>query len=201
VHGALDEFRQRLLHEEKGALIDAAGPIRLGARLQNSLVPSAWRDIVYGKGSWILHMLRKRMGDAAFLKMLGDICRDKRHGTLTVREFQEYAAKAMPPKAPDRNLEAFFDHWVDNTGIPSFSLTTATRGRAPNVQLVITVKQSGVDPTATFQVPIEVQPLRGKSQIHWVTTGEEPAVLTLRVPAPPAKVSLDPESSVLAVRK
>lgn len=193
----LDQYRDRLLHEENGVAMDAAGPIRLGARLENSLVPGAWRDIVYGKGSWIVHMLRKRMGDAAFFKMMGDICRDKRHQFLTFREFQQYAAKNMPAGAPDRNLEAFFDHWVDNTGIPSFTMTTAVKGRAPSVQLLVTVKQSAVDPTATFQVPVEVQPARGKSQIYWVTTGEEPATLTVKLAAPPAKVTLDPDASVL----
>ena len=197
----LDQYRDRLLHEENGVRMDAAGPIRLGARLENSLVPGAWRDVVYGKGSWILHMLRKRMGDVAFLKMLGDICREKRYGTLTLREFQEYAAKSLPANAVDRNLEGFFDHWVDNTGIPAFTMTTAMKGRAPNLQLTVTVRQSGVDPTAAFQVPVEVQPARGKSQTYWVTTGEEAAVLNVKLTAPPAKVSLDPESNVLAVRK
>ncbi len=196
----LDQYRTRLLLQENGAAIDAAGPIRLGARLQNSLVPGAWRDIVYGKGSWILHMLRKRMGDAAFLKMLGDICREKRFQTLTLRDFQEYASKNMPPNGPDRSLEAFFDQWVDNTGIPSFTMTTAVKGRAPAVQLVVTVRQAGVDPAAAFQVPVQVQPLRGKGQTYWLTTGEEPAVLTVKLAAPPAKVLLDPESAVLATR-
>jgi aminopeptidase N len=145
-------------------------------------------------------MLRKRMGDAAFLKMLGDICREKRYQTITLREFQEYAAKAMPLAGPDRNLEAFFDHWLDNTGIPAFTMTTAVKGRAPNVQLTVTVKQSGVDPRAAFQVPVEVQPLRGKPQMIWITTGEEPAVLTVKLASAPAKVTLDPESNVLAAK-
>ncbi len=197
----LDQYRERLLHEEKGVRIDTAGPIRLGARLHNSLMPGAWRDVVYGKGSWILHMLRKRMGDAAFFRMLGDICREKRYGTLTLREFQEYAAKHMPLKAADGNLDGFFDHWVDNTRIPAFTMTTAVKDRAPNVQLTVTVKQSGVDSSATFQVPVEVQPVRGKSQPYWITTGEEPAVLSVRLAAPPAKVALDPGSSVLAVKR
>ena len=194
------QYRTRLLHEENSVIADSAGPIRLGVRLQNSLVPGAWRDIVYGKGSWILHMIRKRVGDAAFTRMLGDICREKRYQTLTVAEFQAYAAKNMPAAAPDRKLEAFFDHWVDNTGIPAFKMTTALKGRAPNVQLTVTVTQSGVDPSATFQVPVEIQPARGKSQTHWITTGEEPAVLRVRLTAPPAKVLLDPNSDVLAVK-
>jgi hypothetical protein len=197
----LEEYRDRLLREENGARVDSAGPVRLGARLQNSLAPGAWRDIVYGKGSWILHMLRKRMGDEAFLRMLGTICRDKRHGPLTLPAFQAYAVAHMPAKAPDRKLEAFFDHWVDNTGIPSFTMTHVAKGRAPNVQVTITVTQSGVDPGAAFLVPVEVQPARGKSQVHWIATGGDPAVLTLKLAAPPVKVTLDPDSNVLAAKR
>ena len=197
----LEEYRQRLVRVQNGAMVDAAGPIRLGLRLQNSPVPGAWRDIVYGKGSWIFHMLRKRMGDEGFLKMLGDICREKRAGVLTLGELQQYAASHMPPKAPDRKLEAFFDHWVDNTGIPAFTITHTVKGRAPNVQLSITVAQSGVDSGATFQVPVEVQPARGRSQMYWMTTGEDPAILTLKLAAPPVKVSLDPEASVLSAKR
>ncbi|MCC6537073.1 MAG: hypothetical protein IT162_05955 [Bryobacterales bacterium] len=193
----LDEYRQRLLRKEGDLEVDQAGPIRLGTRLQNSLVPGAWRDIAYGKGSWVLHMLRKRMGDAVFMKMLGDICRQKRHSVMTLREFQEFAVSAMPPQSADRKLEAFFDHWVDNTGIPAFEMTTAVKGRAPKVQLTVTVKQSAVDASASFQVPVEVQLGRGRTQTHWITTGEEPAVLTLALPAPPVKVTLDPDDSVL----
>ena len=38
------------------------GPIVLGPRLETSLEPRAWRTITYGKGSWIIHMLRRRHG-------------------------------------------------------------------------------------------------------------------------------------------
>lgn len=198
----LEQYRDRLLRKEGDATIDSAGPIRLGVRLQNSLVPGAWRDIVYGKGSWILHMLRKRMGDAAFLKMLGAICASKRHGAVSLAEFREFAAAHMPAKAPDRKLDAFFDHWLDSTGIPAFTMTTAIKGKAPNLQLVVTVAQSGVEPSASFQVPVEVQLTPGgKRETHWVTTGEEAGTLMLRVAARPAKVTLDPEGSVLAVKQ
>ena len=42
--------------------VDSAGPIVLGPRLETSLEPRAWRTITYGKGSWIIHMLRRPDG-------------------------------------------------------------------------------------------------------------------------------------------
>ncbi|MEO7649894.1 MAG: M1 family aminopeptidase, partial [Bryobacteraceae bacterium] len=60
----LDEYRANLLaRNPNGQTLESAGPIALGTRLQSSQNPGAWRAIVYEKGSWILHMLRRRMGD------------------------------------------------------------------------------------------------------------------------------------------
>ena len=48
---------------DAGITVDTAGPIVLGTQLESSQEPRAWRSITYGKGSWILQMLRRRMGD------------------------------------------------------------------------------------------------------------------------------------------
>jgi hypothetical protein len=68
----LGEYRSSLLEKNQdGETVESAGPIVLGQRLQSSLQPAGWRAITYGKGSWILHMLRHRMGDQRFLRDVG----------------------------------------------------------------------------------------------------------------------------------
>lgn len=187
----LAQYRDHLLAKTEGEReVDAAGPIRLGPRLNSSQSPEAWRHIVYGKGSWILHMLRRRIGDEAFFKVLGEFARRYRFQHATVSQFRELVAAA----APKDFVEPFFEHWVENTGIPSFTMQHQFKAG----KLAITVTQSGVDEKTTFQVPVEVQALaRGKSQIHWITTGNDPTTLTLAMRTAPAKVALDPESSLL----
>src|SRR5208283_3456420 len=70
----LDSYRARLLEKnESGQTMESAGPIVLGSRLSSSLSPAAWNSITYGKGSWIVHMLRRRMGDARFFAMLAAV--------------------------------------------------------------------------------------------------------------------------------
>ncbi len=41
-----------------------AGPVTLGFRLSSSQFPSAYEPVCYGRGTWLLHMLRTMMRDA-----------------------------------------------------------------------------------------------------------------------------------------
>jgi hypothetical protein len=73
LEGMLERYRDHLM--EKGANgqpIESAGPLHLGARLETSETPEAYRAIVYEKGTWVIHMLRRRLGDAAFFKVSAD---------------------------------------------------------------------------------------------------------------------------------
>ena len=187
---ALEGYKENLLKKAGDErTIESAGPIRLGMRLSSSQSPDAWHYVVYGKGSWIIHMLRKRMGDAQFLKMLGEVCRKYRFRALSSRQFQEVAA-AYLPKGYD---EPFFEQWVESTGIPSLAMKYSYKpGR-----LTVTVTQSDVDENASIQVPVVVQAGAAKSQTVWVTTGSEPATVMVALREAPVKVTLDPESWVL----
>ena len=96
----LDSYRQSLLRKGgDGQTVDSAGPIALGRRLESSQEPSAWRDITYGKGSWIMQMLRRRMGDERFFAMLAELLKRYDHQELTTEEFRETAAGFLPPKS------------------------------------------------------------------------------------------------------
>ncbi|MBM3740281.1 MAG: M1 family metallopeptidase [Acidobacteria bacterium] len=197
---ALDDFRQKLLaRDAEGKTVESAGPIRLGGRLISSQAPLAWHAIVYYKGAWILHMLRKQMGDDLFLKMLGGLARQYRHKRLSAREFQAHAAGYLPKGFPDPKLEAFFEQWVENSGIPEIEMATQVR-RTP-LGLSITVTQTGVSSEFSVRVPVEIQIPRAKPQIVWVATGPEPATVTVPLRAVPGKVALDPDSSLLIARK
>src|SRR5262249_24774267 len=70
----LDQYRKDLLTKGlDGEATDSEGPVVQGRRLENSNNPNAFNAIVYGKGTWIIHMLRRRLGDAQFAKMLAEL--------------------------------------------------------------------------------------------------------------------------------
>ncbi len=194
----LDEYRTELLVKNpEGETVETAGPIVLGQRLQSSLQPSGWRAITYGKGAWILHMLRRRMGDQRFLAMLGDIARRYDHASITTEQFRQAAAQFLPPKSDDPTLESFFDQWVYGTGIPALKLTYTLKGQAPALRLVGTLTQSDVDEDFSAFTPVEIQLARGQSITHWIASSNEPVTFTVALKQAPLKVVLDPHNAVL----
>jgi hypothetical protein len=194
----LDTYREALLQKnEGGQAVDSAGPIVLGPRLETSLEPRAWRIIIYGKGSWIIHMLRRRLGDERFFAALGEMTRRYDHKKVSTEEFRALAAQFMPPKSDDPKLESFFGQWVYGTGIPSLKLTYSVKGKAPALHVVGTIEQSDVDEDFSVLVPVEIQLARGKTITQWVRSGSAPATFTVAVSQPPSKVLLDPRRSIL----
>ena len=62
----MDHYRQQLLTNNKeGMPLKDAGPVTLGIRLSSSRFPSAYDEVAYGRGTWLLHMLRHMLRDAA----------------------------------------------------------------------------------------------------------------------------------------
>ena len=194
----LDAYRKELLAKgENGQTVDSTGPIVLGMRLENSQEPRAWRSITYGKGSWIMQMLRQRMGDERFLSMLAEILKRYDGKTVTTEAFRGLAAEFLPPKSADPKLETFFEQWVYGTGIPTLKLTYTVKGKAPALKLVGTLTQSDVDDDFSALTPVEIQVARGRSITQWVASASTPVTFTVPLKQPPLKVTLDPHHGVL----
>jgi len=197
----MDSYKEHLLAKTpEGNTVESAGPIVWGQRLRNSLNPEGWRAITYEKGSWIIHMLRARLGDERFMKMLHAIVERYRFQPITTEQFQQIAAEFLPPKSPDPKLESFFEQWVYGTGIPTLRIASTTTGRAPALKVRGTITQTDVDEDFSALVPVEAS-LPGKRTVtKWVQTSSEPVPFTMDLPVP-AKVILDPAGTTLAVKK
>jgi hypothetical protein len=197
----LAEYRDDLLaKDDQDRTIESTGPIVWGSRLYTSQAPKAWRTIIYEKGSWIIHMLRMRMGDASFQKLLAEIVRRYRYKAITTEDFRMTAAEFMPPKSDDPKLENFFEQWVQGTGIPNLKVSYAVTGKAPKIKVKGTVTQSGVPDDFSVSVPVEAQLPGRKPVVSWVRTSSEPVTFTLDLPRAPSKLLLAPGQAVLAVR-
>jgi aminopeptidase N len=195
----LDEYRKALLAPGKPTTVESSGPITWGYRLRDDDHVNPWGAIIYGKGTWIMHMLRRRMGDDAFLRMLATLRKRYEYRTVSTEELRAHAALFLPLGDPDPSLETFFDTWVYGTGIPTLEMTTTVKGKAPAVTLTVTVRQSGVGEDFVAEVPVEIRTAAGaKPIVRWVHTSSEPAIFTLKLNAPPQHVELAPRLAVLA---
>ncbi len=132
VDTVLEGYRDSLTQKDpQGHEVDSAGPIVWGTRLESSAIPDAWRTITYDKGAWIFHMLRQRMGDERFLKMLAELRHRYEFRGVSTGDVRALVKEFMPPKTPASVTDTFFDNWVYSTGVPSVKLKYTVKGAAP----------------------------------------------------------------------
>jgi Peptidase family M1 domain len=193
----LDEYRRELLVKgADGEIVESVGPVVQGRRLDSSSNPTAWNTIAYGKGTWIIHMLRQQMGDVPFTKMLTELRHRYEWKTIDTEQFRQLCAEFVPKGSPDPKLENFFDQWVYGTGLPALKLTYSVKGKPGAWKLTGTLTQSDVPEDFSVNVPIEIQTGKGKV-VRQVRTSSEPVQFSVPVTIANAKAVLDPGSSVL----
>lgn len=164
VESVLTQYRDDLLRQENGKSIESAGPVDFGSRLLDNAGMPTWHIILYEKGTWILHMLRARMGDAAFSRMQTRLLDKFASTPFTNEGFRNVASEFVPADESDKNLTVFFDAWIYGTGIPHLEL------RASDLEV------SGVDEDFTADIPLHCRSKSGKEEIRWVraTSGSNP---------------------------
>jgi len=187
VDAVLEDYRLKLLEKnENGDTLESAGPVIQGTRLQD-----AWIPVVYGKGTWIVHMLRKQMGDAAFFQMLIALRKEWENKAVGTEDFRLLCARFLPARSSDPKLESFFDQWVYGTGMPTLKITLSAKGAPGHWRVTGTVSQSETGEEFSAEVPIEIQMGKGRTMTKMVTAGAEPTPFDFALPAQPSKVSID----------
>jgi len=166
--------------------VESSGPVVQGTRVDGN-----WNTVVYGKGSWIIHMLRRKMGDDAFLRMLAGLRKQFEDKTISTEEFRILCASFLPPKSTDPKLESFFDQWVYGTGVPEVKLDYKISGKAPLWRVTGTVTQKGVGEDFTAEVPVEIQLGKSKPIFVVVRASNEAATFSVTAKALPTKVGID----------
>lgn len=156
----LEQYRQDLAGFVNGKLLESAGPLDFGIRLLDSSGLRGWHAVTYEKGTWILHMLRERMGPENFRLLQAHLLKTFSTKAITNEEFREAAAKFIPAGQPDRDLRLFFDTWVYSTGIPHLEVRSSSEGWGFQV--------SQVEQDFTVDLPISCTHKNGKVQTEWV---------------------------------
>ncbi len=197
IDNVLESYRDHLLAKsDDGRTIESAGPIVWGTRLDAIGKGDAWRVITYEKGAWIFHMLRRRLGDDRFMKMLAELRRRYEFRSISTEDLRALAKEFLPPKTRPDSIDSFFENWVYSTGIPQLKLKYAVRGAAPAVKISGTVTQTGVDDDFSVEVPVEIQFAKGAAQTIWVRTSSDAATFTATLRQAPSRIVLP--ASVLA---
>src|SRR5579859_346716 len=206
---ALDWYRGELLRETKNGIIAEAGPVTLGRRLASSKFPDAYERVLYGRGTWLIHMLRtmlreatKDKNDALFFAALKGLLAASPGHKLSTLDLQRAFEQVMPPSLNyegRKSLDWFFDSWVNGNSVPRFSLLKVRMTPAAGkLKVSGTVLEDHAAQDMVTAVPIYAVDAAGKSQfLGFVFADDAKTEFTLTAPAGTKEVVLDPEETVL----
>jgi aminopeptidase N len=141
----------------------------------------------YEKGAWVLHMLRRRLGDEAFFKGLRDYYDDHREANATSEDLRRALEKSS-----GKDLKEFFARWVYGAGHPVYELASDFRGGS----LTITLQQTQSGDAFLDPVPIEI--ITGETKQR-TTIRPKGKLASMRVDArgKPTSIQVDPDGTLL----
>lgn len=166
------------------------------------LVDSLTRDVPrmltanpYQRGAWVLHLLRRRMGDAAFFDGLRRYYaahgyrRDADGRTVALPNATTDDFRRAMEAASGQDLRAFFQQWTRRADIPRLSATLGYDARRR--EALVTVRQHT---DAPFDLSLTLGVDGAQHRVHVRRAAE-----TFRLPARtrPARLVLDPDVDLL----
>jgi len=211
----LETYRSLLAAKSKDGLPTVeAGPVTLGFRLSSSKFPTGYEIITYGRGTWLIHMLRTMLRDASrsaedpagddklFLSALRNLVARHRGQELTNAQLEKAFEEVLPRSLwfeGHPSLDWFFDGWVNGTAFPQFELKGVKFTGAAGVRHVSgTIRQTSAPLDLVTSVPVYGVAGDQKIYLGRVFAESESTQFTLRVPSHVTKLVLDPFGTVLS---
>lgn len=148
----------------------------------------------YQKGGFVLHMLRRELGDSAFFRGLRIYFHAHEFGNATSADLRDALEQAS-----GRPLQWFFDQWLRRPGYPELTVEWSYDASARAVH--VTVAQG--DRFGFFRVPLtlELRDAGGQAQdatIDLDATAQTTATIPVRLASAPTALVADPDVSLLA---
>ena len=220
----MEKYRRNLVEQnEDGAVPKDAGPVTLGVRLLSSHFPEGYEAITYGRGTWLFHMLRTMLQDAAlqdarikgrkisgadeqFVRSLRKVRERYQGRSISTRELLEVFAEDLPPALKYEgkdSLDWFLDGWINGTDLPKLELKAVkftTKGTSTIVSGTIVQKDASAD--LVTSVPVyEVMGGKRPVLLGRVFADGEETTFHLTAPLGGHKIVLDPNGTILTSPK
>jgi len=149
----------------------------------------------YDKGGMVVHMLRFKLGDAAFFQGVKNYLADPdlAYGYATTNDLKAHLAAAS-----GMNLDEFFNDWVYGQGYPTYTITA--RNFSPGVARFV-VNQTQSHPSVSFfemPVPVRVTGAGGQSLDLVLDNTANNQTIDKLVPFAITGVSFNPNVDIIA---
>ncbi len=202
-----------------------AGPVTLGQRLDCSHFPQGYELIAYGRGTWLIHMLREMLrdatrsdsmgrsagqaasraeekSDALFYSVLRDLQSRFAGRQLSTLDLQRAFEKVMPKQLQyegRKSLDWFFEGWVNGMAIPSYELQGVRLApHSGRMTATGTLLQKNAPDSLITAVPLYAAMEDGSLRfLAQVFADGEETSLSLPVPRGTRKLVIDPEHTIL----
>jgi aminopeptidase N len=123
-------------------------------------------DNAYGKGGWVLYMLRHQLGDDAFWRSLKHYLEVNRGKNVVTPDL----IKAIE-ETTHINVDRFFQQWIYSAGAPKFDLAYTYDAEKHQVALTVKQTQKVESNVGIFSAPVDVE----------ITTASGPKLYTAHV--------------------
>ena len=218
----MEKYRRDLIakrDDEMSAM--EAGPVTLGVRLQSSRFPEGYEEILYGRGTWLFHMLRTMLKDAAqegrrngqsngteepFVRALRRVRERYQGRSISTSELLDVFAEDLPPALRyegKSSLDWFLNGWINGTSLPKLEVR-GVKFTPKGASIVVsgTILQKYASQDLVTSVPVYGM-IGGKQLVllgRVFADGEESS-FRLSAPAGTHKVVLDPNETILTIAK
>ncbi len=143
----------------------------------------------YQKGGWVLHMLRRQLGDSIFHQIIRKYYAAYAGKNADSRDFERVCETVSR-----KDLKQFFDQWLYSPGLPKIDVQWKYNAANKSVGLTIRQLQKNL---SQFPLEIAFWSVSGKlkSETVYVTGNMQQAEIKLQ--EKPARIELDPNTSLL----
>ena len=141
----------------------------------------------YQKGGWILHMLRRQLGDTVFQRSVRSY-----YATYAGKNADSKDLETIFEKVSGKDLTVFFRQWLYTGGIPRLNVKWSNAG----AKLTLEIKQLQKSP---FQFPLEINAITvsGKTITQTINVTTATQTFLLPVKEKISSIQLDPKVSLL----
>ncbi len=148
---------------------------------------------LYEKGSCILHMLRRFLGDDDWWRSIHTyLVRHKAQGVETVDLIEAIQ------EATGKNMRPFFDQWVFKGGHPEYKVRTWWNARDKKIFIRVLQTHAVSEETPLFSMPIEFAvSVGGKFRRFKETIDKKEHLFSYALPSAPELVLFDPDHTIL----
>jgi peptidase M1-like protein len=206
----LERYRKQLQEKIPGSDTPAGeiGALPLGNRLNSSRSPFGFEEVIYSKGSWVIHMIREMLRqpgakdpDAKFVAFLRNLSSKYAYRALSTDDLQHEVEAVMTPAMDlegGRSMEWFFEQWVRGTGIPHYRVEFSSHHTDKGEVVRGKLFQTGVPRSFIASVPIYANNGPGHPVYLGAVVAAGPETsFHFAVQTPPHKLVIDPQMTLL----